>query len=352
MSTTTKDIAVRVGCSQQTVSDVLRRGNKSTRYSESIRRRIEAAAEEMGYRVNGAAQAMNSGRFNAVGLLMSRHPHQSTVVGELLRGIHDALEARGIGLALTFVEDAQLESDSLPNLLRRSMVDGLLVNYTHGIPQKMVDLIQHYRLPAVWINSRQERNCVFVDDERGAADVTRRFISDGHRRIAYCDLTAGLETASEVHYSRLDRLRGYQQEMRKAGLTPQVLSPNRPCMHEAAVQFVSNTLSQTERPSAMICYGQQELSAVVNASYATGIRCGQELALAVFGHTEMPFAPPHRMMLLPEYQMGLGAAQVLMKLVEGSDDAAPLAVPMRFSDEPKFQDINKRLNALEKPVRT
>jgi LacI family transcriptional regulator len=160
MSITTKQIAAQLGYSQQTVSDVLRRGPKYERYSEATRLRIEQAAAELGYRPNAAAQAMSSGRFNAIGLLMSRHRHQSTVYGELLRGVHDALEEQGIHLTVTFVDDVQLTADdSLPQVLRRAMVDGLLLNYTHGIPQRMSDLIDRHNLPAVWINSKRLGYC-------------------------------------------------------------------------------------------------------------------------------------------------------------------------------------------------
>jgi LacI family transcriptional regulator len=330
---TTSEIAARLGYSQQTVSDVLRRGRKYDRYSEETRRRIEEAAAELGYRPNAAAQAMNSGRFNAVGVLMSRHFHQSAVHGEMLRGIHDALDQRGLHLTITFVDDTQLTSDEkLPQVLRRAMVDGLLLNYTHGIPQVMAELIERHRLPAVWVNSKQKQNCVYIDDEGGAAEATRRLLARGHQRIAYCDLTAGLETADEIHYSRVDRFRGYQHAMRRARLACQSISPPKPLLHEAAVRFVCEHLSQPDAPTAVLCYGQQELVALVSALQALRPGAATDLALAVFNERELPFAPPHDVALLPEFDVGHAAATVLLALLADRDHAhAPVAVPMRFA---------------------
>lgn len=230
MAITQKQIAIRLGLSPQAVNFAL--GHRNYQVSDQTRQRVVEAALKMGYRPNAAAKAVSTGQFNAIGLLMSRHHCQSTVFGHTLRGIHDVLDAQGIHLAITFVDDERLTNgEELPKILGQAMVDGLLLNYTHDIPTRMVELIAQHQLSAVWINSKQPTNCVYPDDHGGAHAATTRLLALGHRRICYMDMTAALEESPEWHYSRRDRRDGYLQAMRDAGHEPLTVIPEQRYLH-------------------------------------------------------------------------------------------------------------------------
>ncbi|HEY4583435.1 MAG TPA: LacI family DNA-binding transcriptional regulator [Lysobacter sp.] len=64
---TSFDIAYRAGVSQATVSRVLRGG---ARVSEETRRRVEAVARELDYRIDRRASALRTGRTGVVALLL------------------------------------------------------------------------------------------------------------------------------------------------------------------------------------------------------------------------------------------------------------------------------------------
>ena len=82
---TIKDVAEHAGVANAAVSIVLN-GAKSgnTGVSEAARHRILAAAEELGYRRNGSMVAARSGKFNAVGLLLSTNGNRSYLPPEPL----------------------------------------------------------------------------------------------------------------------------------------------------------------------------------------------------------------------------------------------------------------------------
>ena len=44
------------------------------------------------------------------------------------------------------------------------MADGMIVNYTHEIPQPMLDVIRAHHTPAVWLNAKLASDCVYPDD--------------------------------------------------------------------------------------------------------------------------------------------------------------------------------------------
>jgi DNA-binding LacI/PurR family transcriptional regulator len=128
-------------------------------------------------------------------------------------------------------------------------------------------------------------------------------------------------------------LRGYQLAMRRAGLTPRVISPSVPLLNRRAVQFVCDQLQLPDRPTAIVCYGQNELQALVDAGYVLGIEVGRELKLSVFGEMPSPFAPEHEVVVLPEFSLGFTAARMLLnRVADPTRPQAPVAVPVRFTN--------------------
>ena len=59
------DVAERAGVSQQTVSRVV---NGQPNVSESTRRAVQKAMDELGFRPNFAGRSLRSGRYRSVGL--------------------------------------------------------------------------------------------------------------------------------------------------------------------------------------------------------------------------------------------------------------------------------------------
>ena len=101
-------------------------GGGSIRVSEKTAEKIRAAARELGYRPNAAARATATGRFGAVTLVLSTTGNRSTLPGELLGGIHDALDRAGKHLITATLDDDERLTDphSMPRLLTEACSDG------------------------------------------------------------------------------------------------------------------------------------------------------------------------------------------------------------------------------------
>jgi DNA-binding LacI/PurR family transcriptional regulator len=82
----------------------------------------------------------------------------------------------------------------------------------------MIELIQRYQIPSVWLNAKLESDCVYPDDFEAAGQACKYLLQMGHRRIAYVDYM------SSGHYSTADRRNGYLRAMRSARLKPQIFS--------------------------------------------------------------------------------------------------------------------------------
>src|SRR3954469_6406342 len=230
MSVTIKEIARRTGLSIPTVGNVL--GRAASRYSAETRQRVLKAASDLGYKPNASARAMRQGRFGCAALVLSRSKQQthSHIPAGLLDGLDDALAQHGMHLTVSRLTDEELASDNfLPKVLRESMADGMIVNYTHEIPQGMLDLIHAHHAPAVWLNAKLSEDCIYPDDFAAARSATQHLLRLGHRRISLLHfISSGVFPTSfeqarpRFHYSVADRADGYASVMRQAGLTPRI----------------------------------------------------------------------------------------------------------------------------------
>jgi len=202
--TTTLDaIAARAGVTKATVSNVLNRNRVGTR-SDAVRnaQRIRKIAAELGYRPNMAARAIQTNRFNAVGLIASTEPRFS-VYQPYLAGLTRACRRKDLHLTLGEVVDEKLTDERyIPKVLREWAVDGLLIAYMAGFPPVLADLIEQYRIPSVWLNAKRDHDCVYPDDRGGMELATRHLVELGHQRIAFFSVFPG------GHYSSRDRRAG------------------------------------------------------------------------------------------------------------------------------------------------
>src|SRR5689334_6241280 len=187
----------------------------------------------MGYKPNSSARAMRNGRIDCAALVLSRsHPQVlSHIPVGLLDGLDDELAHHNMHLTVSRLTDEQLSRDDfLPKVLREYMADGMIVNYTHEIPPRMLELIHAHHTPAVWVNAKLKSDCVHPDDLAAADAATRALIEQGHRRIAMLHLIEpgvferlSFEQARpRFHYSVADRAEGYARAMHAAGLKSRV----------------------------------------------------------------------------------------------------------------------------------
>src|SRR3954463_1635220 len=118
------DVAQLAGVSQKTVSRVY---NDEPYVSAEVRRRVLEAGEELGYRLNGAARALASGRTRSIGVVALGTALYGPA--SLLIGIERA--ARDAGYALRVVDTREGDpagvAGAVESLLEQG-VDGIVVS--------------------------------------------------------------------------------------------------------------------------------------------------------------------------------------------------------------------------------
>lgn len=322
---TLRDVAARAGVAHTSVSMVLN-GAKggNTGIAAGTRARILEAATELGYQRNGTAAAMREGRSRNVALLTSTNSARSFLPLHLLDGVHDELAAHDLQMIFAKLPDEKLTDEGfVPKILREWSCDGLLIDYNSQIPDKMVELIESYRVPSIWINVKRDSDCVFPDDENGAATATQRLIDLGHENIIYIGHVAS------PHYSNFDRRQGYQGAMTRAGLKPRVYSSNAESSQGAQIEEIAAWLHASPRPTAVLAYEAGFAQVVYFAAIRLGLRVPGELSLLAISDVRAScMGAVISMALLPFHEVGRAAVQMLRaKIAAPAQTLPPKAIP-------------------------
>ncbi len=325
---TMKDVAQRAGVHLSSVSVVLNGSRSSAGISEINRQRIVDAAQELGYRRNGSAHTIRTGKCGNIALLLSPLRSHSYLPMPLLAGLHDSLEQADMSLTFCLLEDEELhQSDVLPKFLRERMCDGLLVDYNLRIPRSILESIRHHQIPAVWINSKQAADCVYPDDFDAAKRATRHLLELGHRRIVYANFAS---KPDDLHYSSADRCEGYRVAMCDAGLEPQTWGLE--MAGADSIEKCQRQLDTRERPTAIVGYATYAFDGISYAAARLGMRVPDDLSIVTFGPEPTDYmCRPLTLMLEPQYQMGCLATQMIRRKIEHPDQPlAPTAVPFTW----------------------
>jgi LacI family transcriptional regulator len=346
MSVSIKEIAQRTGLSVPTVGNVL--GRSAARYSAETRKRVLAAAQEMGYLPNSSARAMRQGRFGCAALVLSRSRQQthSYVPARLIDGLDDELSRHNMHLTVSRLTDEELTSDNfVPKVLREHTADGIIVNYTHEIPRTMLDLIRAHHAPAVWVNAKLESDCVYPDDFNAAKSVTEDLLKLGHQRIALVHLVARLglperfaERWPRMHYSVFDRANGYADAMVQAGQSPRVLGHSRFIDGRDHVDACRALLSGPDRPTAVLVYSENEVQPLMYAARMLGLEIPRDLSVVMFAPMSTWVAGYEvSIAAVPTEEVGRRAVRMLLERLK-SPDASCMPDPVPYGLVP-FQTV-------------
>ncbi|MEU4571165.1 LacI family DNA-binding transcriptional regulator [Nonomuraea sp. NPDC023979] len=183
---TIADIARRAGVSKVAVSYAL---NDRPGVSPAKRAAIKAIAEEIGWRPNSAARALNGARARSVGLTVCR---PARILGvepffmELISGIESELASHSYALMLQVAASPDQEMDIYRRWWGEGRVDGaILVDLRFS--DARVTALKELGLPAVVIGHPSEAGAltpVWSDDAVAIRETVEYLAALGHRRIA------------------------------------------------------------------------------------------------------------------------------------------------------------------------
>lgn len=341
---TINDIAKETRLPVATVRRILRGDNKEVWPSAKERGdMVRRVAAELGYRRNTFAKATRTGRCGTIGLVMSDQPHRSDLPNELLTPLSQGLMEKRIHLIVSVLPDEKLTSeDFVPNILGELACDGLLVNYTSHVPSQLEQLIEHFSIPAIWLNADRAFDAIRPDDFDAASRATRELIAMGFSQVYYADAFYRFgEKQGLLHYSKQERCEGYRVTMAEAGRAPTECLPDGEdhlsCLCGLR-ELAKSCLRNIETPIAVLCYGRDEVEHISQASAEVGLIPGKDVVFATFGTSRPVTRETHAYtMYIPYREVARKGIQMLETRIENkkkrlSAQRVPFGVDPRWAN--------------------
>ena len=320
------DVAAAAGVSQSTVSMVLNQV-AGARLSAATRARVLGAAVALGYRLarreaaaaefewmagSEARPAVHKPQIHPlIGYLVdeistSPHPVQS------MDGAHDAAWQQGwlLQVAVTH-NDAEQEAAALAALRANPALRGIIYStiFTRQVKLPSGEL----GLPTVLLNCHDADKAwpsVVPAEVSGGHAATEYLIANGHQRIAFINGEAWMEAAR-------DRYKGYRRALATADLPfdPSLVQEG-DWMSGSGFDGTMKLMRLRRPPSAIFCANDLMALGALEALKQLGLSVPEDVS--VMGYDDQEISrhthPPLSTLLLPNYEMGQTAVELLLQL--------------------------------------
>ncbi|HEY4607955.1 MAG TPA: LacI family DNA-binding transcriptional regulator [Ilumatobacteraceae bacterium] len=292
------------GVSRALVSLVMR---DSPRVSVESRKRVTAAASQLGYRPNLMARNLAARRTMTVGVLLN--DLHNPWFAEVTDGIHAGAERHGYQLILASGRrSAHLESRALDTFLA-SRVDGIIVAGCRLPAARLEAVATEVAVVSVGrAFARVQAGSVTTDDADGARLAVEHLYELGHRHIAHIDGGRGAGAAP--------RRIGYLRTMRRLGLADnaQVIAGD---FTEVAGAHGAERLLRGAMPTAI--FTANDLSAVgaIDVVERGGLAVPDDVAVVGFDNTSLAALNHIGLTTIdqPRREMGEAAARMLIDAI-------------------------------------
>ncbi|WP_417689050.1 LacI family DNA-binding transcriptional regulator [Roseibium sp.] len=306
------DVAAVAGVSQATVSLVLN-GSLGAKLSDSTRKRVHDAAQELGYTlVRRTAQAAPEGRSNIV--FVADEVTTDPWMALAFEGARDKALESGINVCLCISHgDAGIEQ-----MIVEQMGQLPLVGFIYGtILTRRVDLAPAFAdQRTVLVNcydAKRSLPSVVPGDLLGGRTATERLIKSGHRRIGFINGQQGIDASR-------DRLKGYRQALSSNDIPfePALVRPGN-WEPVSGYEHTKVLMAQDNPPTAIFCANDLMAIGCYEALSELGKRVPHDVSVIGFDNRDIAknIHPPLTTVTLPHYEMGEIAAEQLIDAASG-----------------------------------
>lgn len=308
---TMRQVAARSGVSLKTASRAL---NGEPNVTPETRAKVQAAAEELGFRRNGIARELRSGAAS-VGLIIG--DLANPFYARIARGAERVLRSRGLQLVTTSTDESAAVERAVAGELMEQRVRALLI-VPSSPDQAYLEAERRHGLPVVFLDRPPvgvAADTILLDNRAGARAATEHLLAGGHRRIGLIGDFSRLATHRE-------RIAGFSDAMTAAGV-PDFQRYVRSDSHDvdSALRLTRELLSLPEPPTALFSTNNRNTTGVLPALRAAGT--GQ--ALVGFDDFDLADLLGISVVAHDPVEMGRIAAETALSRLDG-DPAGPRTV--------------------------
>lgn len=304
-----KEIAAAAGVSVATVSKVL--NGRDEHISRETRDRVLSIVNKTGYVPNAMAKSLKQNRSKMLGFVLPdiSNPFFPSVA----KGMEEKAHEHGYGIIIANTNDSvDAETDAM-RFLSSQMVGGIV--FARALRSDHLERCIQTELPIVVVDRTVDFESpgmgrITVDTLSGIYDSTNVLIKAGCRNIAF---------VSALYKSSTDRYFGYCKALSEAGIELDESVVYRDTFtFETGYNGISAILDRGAAIDGIVCGNDLIAVGVISALRERGISIPGEIK--IMGFDDIYFSrymiPPLSTVRQPAYEMGAGAAKMLIDYLE------------------------------------
>lgn len=313
------DVARLAQVAPSTASRALK---ESPRISEATRLRVRAAARGLGYQPNRVAQSLRAKTAPFVGIVVP--DIGITFYSRFVKGAQEVLEAAGYqALVMNTEREAGHEEVAL-RTLEGHQVSGILLATSRPKSDEP-------RIPTVYFDSLADGGGlarIALANDQGIELLVGHLAGHGHERIAYIGgpptFTSGQERLAGFHAAA--ERHGAHNNVAYVEIADSAWSA------ESAAAAMARLLALAEPPTAVVASGDTLAMGAIAACRAGGRRVPDDIALVAFDDPVFGALvdPPLTALRRSDYELGRGAAQLLLEGLNGDVQTQAVRLPVEL----------------------
>lgn len=325
-----RQIAEEAGVSVSTVSRVL---NDRPGISKETRARVLAAAQELQFVPNAAAQSLATKRTRNIGFVAYKWSAPPRFVTSSLDavGIDHECQRLGYHLLTTFITKEAMKNGLQLPMVREKRVDGLILGGPALKPSFILELYNS-GLPIVLIDNNLREtdiDCVLHENEESTYWLTQHLISEHQHQIIV------FLSGPDTWVSSRERAAGYRRALAEASLEPYIFRmPNTTV--ETGVEAMRTALAEVPDLTAVVAVNDAVAVGAAEACKAAGYTIPEQVAIV--GFDDIQWAALHDPPLTTAHtfgeEMGRQAARRLIDLIESDSSQEHVRLRLHVSAKP------------------
>jgi len=304
------DVARLAGVSQAAVSRAYTPGAS---ISDKMRRKVLAAAEQLGYQPNIIARSLSGKATHLIGIVMVKigDPFYAKILAAFSR----KLQEKGYWTLLLNVNDDLALDQALPQALQYQ-VDGIVLT-SATLSSNIASHCTAMGVPVVLFNRFSLEvavNSVGCDHAGGARLLADLLVRAGHKRFAYI---AGEENSS----TNQEREKGYRERLAQDGHGI-IARESGDYSYASGYAAAERILNGPECPDALFCANDFMAIGAIDRARQMGLRVPEDLSVVGFDDTAMAGWPQYALTTInqPIDRLVAATVDVLIDAIESPEN--------------------------------
>jgi LacI family transcriptional regulator len=346
---TIRDVAKESGFSSTTVSIVLNNAPLSRYIPPKTKKRIERAAQKLGYRPNQFARSLRSKRSHTVGVMVfdMTDPYCTLV----LRGIENALYQASYLPILTDVHNERVRFERYLEMMLDRRIEGLIVlaNWLLLDINLLADLEKN-SIPTAMIACELKTDSissVIVDNEVGGYLALEHLHAMGHRKIAFIRGPKALTDSAPRWRGIRSCAKTLELELDTRLVVDLPESRDPISSFEAGFKLTENLIEAKRQFTAVLAFDDMSAFGAIRALAKSGLRVPEHCSVMGFDDVAPSalYTPPLTTVRQPMEAMGASAASIVVDGINRVVEKRPIAAAIhrKVSPELVVRDSTRRI---------